>query len=469
MAFATLGMPTFSGKEDEDLFIFIDLYRGYLNAIGIDPADVAGNPTGASRAMGILRSCMKGQAADWFDRNITGKNWKLNNIMVILANGNTAALRALALNAVAANTFRPLSAAANFAGAAGNAALLVGNTVFPNRALVGVDEAWGRAGGQPTTDPPNYIGGAGPAIINAPGFGAGHPYVFPNINPGQALFFLRTQYPTILEEKRRLRFGTLSQDHGPIRDYYDKVKRSGELLNFGNEVITDQFFRGLSPDNIIEIERIGIDKPMGELVDILERVERRKAEMLLGLSKRNTQQEIQRRDILPIQMPPVTQQEPTIMKPVTEGFSQEQLEQLLKSQAENLTRSFQSQIDALQSNLSVPDQNVEAQSQSRPFVRKKIVLADRKRFGLSKPSEIAEKEMQRYELDTDLVDDDWLDNYKMRRQNAMIANKIDNMTRMLKNLNLRDPDDMDTSDLVRGKEIEFDDDEYTLQLVRKKK
>ena len=64
MAVATLGLPVFRSTEDEDLFIFIDLYRGYLNSIGVDPLADGGPPTGWQRAVGILRSCMQGFAAD---------------------------------------------------------------------------------------------------------------------------------------------------------------------------------------------------------------------------------------------------------------------------------------------------------------------------------------------------------------------------------------------------------------------
>src|ERR1700719_3101544 len=113
MAVATLGMPTFSGRDDEDLFVFIDLYRGYLHSIGVDPLDLAGGPpNGSQRALGILRSCMQGEAAEWFDRNLTGKNWKINNVMVVLANGLEPAMKALALNALGAGTLRPGSNAA---------------------------------------------------------------------------------------------------------------------------------------------------------------------------------------------------------------------------------------------------------------------------------------------------------------------------------------------------------------------
>ena len=140
MAFVAIGLPTFSGRDDEDLFTFIDLYRGYLNSVGINPADVAGNPTGESRAISILRSCIQESASEWFDRNITGKNWKLNNINAIVANGLNNPFRRLAFNApVVGNTFRVGSEVQLYATA--NPAHIVGTTVFPDRDLVGVDTA----------------------------------------------------------------------------------------------------------------------------------------------------------------------------------------------------------------------------------------------------------------------------------------------------------------------------------------
>src|ERR1044071_5901665 len=73
MANVTLGMPIFSGDPDEDVELFLDLFRGYLAGLGINPADNVGNPTGHSRAYGLLRGCMRGLAVDWFDRELTGK------------------------------------------------------------------------------------------------------------------------------------------------------------------------------------------------------------------------------------------------------------------------------------------------------------------------------------------------------------------------------------------------------------
>ena len=92
MANVTLGMPIFSGDPDEDVELFLDLFRGYLAGLGINPADNAGNPTGHSRALGLLRGCMREAAADWFDRELIGKNWELYDVFENHGQANWAAL-----------------------------------------------------------------------------------------------------------------------------------------------------------------------------------------------------------------------------------------------------------------------------------------------------------------------------------------------------------------------------------------
>ena len=74
MTNVTLGMPIFSGDPNEDVELFLDLFRGYLAGLEINPTDNTDNPIGHSRAYGLLRGCIKGAAADWFDRELTGKN-----------------------------------------------------------------------------------------------------------------------------------------------------------------------------------------------------------------------------------------------------------------------------------------------------------------------------------------------------------------------------------------------------------
>ena len=67
MALVVADMPRFSMENGNDLDVFILLYIGYLNAIGVDPNADGGPPTGRNRAMGILRSCLQGETARWFD------------------------------------------------------------------------------------------------------------------------------------------------------------------------------------------------------------------------------------------------------------------------------------------------------------------------------------------------------------------------------------------------------------------
>src|SRR5687768_8408926 len=129
MALISLGMPVFNGTEDDDLELFIDLYWGYLASTNVNSLDMVAVPSGASRAMGILRSCMQGAATNWFDRNITGKHWTVTNI---LKNGNAtlAQLQALVVPEGAggpnAGTYVAGSTAATYAGVSGNALRTIG-------------------------------------------------------------------------------------------------------------------------------------------------------------------------------------------------------------------------------------------------------------------------------------------------------------------------------------------------------
>src|SRR2546423_8638113 len=105
---------------------------------------------------------------------------------------------------------------------------------------------------------------------------------------------------------------------------------------------------------MLELDRlVGVDRPIAEVVDALERIERRKAEMHLDLTNRSTQQEIIQKSVTPIQVPPVSAQEPIITKQVApHELSHEQLNRLLKKQAENLTNTFKAQIQALQNKIA---------------------------------------------------------------------------------------------------------------------
>ena len=136
----------------------------------------------------------------------------------------------------------------------------------------GPDQNWEMLGGRPTDRAVSAIGAGG----------ADNPLVI-QLRVDRAIYYFRTNYTTVLRERRQVRFGNLAQDNDSIRDFYRKVVKYGRMLGFQDNVVEDQFLRGLSPDNVLELDRlVRVDKPIAKVVDALERIEKRKAEMHLG-------------------------------------------------------------------------------------------------------------------------------------------------------------------------------------------
>ncbi|GET65741.1 hypothetical protein GLOIN_2v1790588 [Rhizophagus irregularis DAOM 181602=DAOM 197198] len=317
MAAVGIAAPIFHGREDEDLNLFIDNFLGYINTVGIDPLDDAGAPPGRVRAMGVLRSCMRDEAARWFDAELTGKNWELSNIrLVAAANGGAGAtrraFRALAVPEVAnglhVGTYLPGSDADVYSRVAGNAAVTVGDAFFPSRADIvrtnfKVEEQWRRAGGRPTHQPVNGLGNHGGPFNAAV---QNQPIVLQGILLDQAFMHMRTNFPTVVEERLQIRFSNLYQEQGePVRSYYKRVERAGDI---------GEMFYGLQ-------RRQGIEKA--------------KKEELAGYTH------------------PVTPHEGAVIQRSTDVITQERLQELLKAQAEELTKNFQAQFKQLQASKPV--------------------------------------------------------------------------------------------------------------------
>ena len=205
MALVVADMPRFSVEKGHDLDAFIHLYIGYLHAIGVNPNGDGGPPSGRERAISILRSCLEGSVAEWFDENITGKNWKLKNIL-LSGNFTLANLIAFTVNqgagggACPANTFVPGSAAAIFSADPANVAVTVGASMVPPHDMMGHDAEWERAGAEPTSDPVNI------AIA-----GNNQPVVLDGIRAHQAISYMRTHLPSIINEKRQTELHRLVQ------------------------------------------------------------------------------------------------------------------------------------------------------------------------------------------------------------------------------------------------------------------
>ncbi|GET64385.1 hypothetical protein GLOIN_2v1790588 [Rhizophagus irregularis DAOM 181602=DAOM 197198] len=278
MATTAIGLPIFEGKATDDIDTFVRLYMGYLDTINLNPYAAGGPPESWKRAMGILRSCMAGEAAEWFDREITGKNWELSGI-TSAGGANLAAFVALVIPEAAggpnAGTYVNGSEAQIYSRDPVNALVTIRAAFIPTHDLMGGDEAWKRAGARLTDRAAPATADAGVAVNN------NHPIVFPGIKPNQALYWLRTQFPTVLDEKKRIRFNSLYQENEPVDAFYRTVKRAGKLLRLTDDLIIDQFFRGLSADNIFEAERFHNLNP-DDLVKHLRNLKRRRAEMRLG-------------------------------------------------------------------------------------------------------------------------------------------------------------------------------------------
>ena len=70
--------PNFYGYPDEDPEEFIDSFRSYLVAIGIN---VLVGHAHRVRAHGLFETCLKGDAKDWYERSLQRKNWELRNLL----------------------------------------------------------------------------------------------------------------------------------------------------------------------------------------------------------------------------------------------------------------------------------------------------------------------------------------------------------------------------------------------------
>ncbi|CAB4405965.1 unnamed protein product [Rhizophagus irregularis] len=106
-----------------------------------------------------------------------------------------------------AGTYVPGSDVATYAGIAANAAVTVGAAFFPSRADIvrtnfKVEAQWRRAGGRPTNRATNGLGDhRGPFnAVNVPN----QPIVLQGIFLDQAFMHMRTNFPTVVEERLQI-------------------------------------------------------------------------------------------------------------------------------------------------------------------------------------------------------------------------------------------------------------------------
>ncbi|CAG8583342.1 20712_t:CDS:2 [Cetraspora pellucida] len=220
---ATILAPIFSDNYDEDVEIFISRLSAYL-------ADIDVNPVGATRnrAFGIFRGCLSGLALDWFNRKI------LADIQ-----GYTMAQMNIS------NSFRNSSIDHIYANTPANNAVTVENLMISAEAFI---EDWSLAGGCLSERPTN--------AVNA---GNNNPIIFDNIRIGQALYWLKNEYPTVLSKKHNLVFGSLAQEDDPLEIFYLKLRKYGQMLKLNEKQIKED-----------DAERIGTEQLLEELFSTLE-------------------------------------------------------------------------------------------------------------------------------------------------------------------------------------------------------
>jgi hypothetical protein len=444
MAVVVASIPTFSTEEDDNLDAFIDRYIGYLNALGINPNADGGPPTGKQRAMGILRGCLKGSVAQWFDEQIVGKNWKLKYFLSNGGAGNIGVLQPLTVPqggvGLHANSFVIGSPADVYSRDPANNAVTIQASMVPSFDMRGGDQEWERIGAEPTRDP-----------VNATNANNQQPIVLQDVWPHQALSWMRRKLPSILEEKRKIQLSNLLQGSDPVRIYWQKVERAGKLLKLPAEVIEDYFYRGLSPDNLLEGDRLDPELPISKVVDILEKVEKRKSATRLGLSRKDIQTDY--KDVTITKLPSLSKDDPIELRRVApEAIAQEHIDKLLNTQVDIITKKFQEQIQALQDRIT--QQSAQQTQQVQPVRSKDIrrlhgyyedenPFTDNRQFTID---EIMGPESDKKMSQTAMAVARAI--HKARK--VKMDQQVNKLASALGNLNLDDNDDdlMDTSDIV---------------------
>ncbi|CAJ0745870.1 434_t:CDS:2, partial [Entrophospora sp. SA101] len=267
-------LPKFHGRAGEDPEVFLTDFQRWCETANYDPN--AGHNM-RMRIHGIFETCLLDDSKDWYETNVKGKNWELENISDNCgAHVNLHALNGLTNNQIRAINVNQFRGGAlqirNTAPANGNQPaipLVPSHTVW--------HEDWLTSGGRPTDLAPN-----------APNANVGGNVIAPNIFIGQVIDYFRRAYPTVTAEKTKLVFTTLAQGSDPVGRFYANLKRMVKLayptlpaLN-QEAMVRQQFFQGLSPDNKLEVRRIGLEHPISVLLPKLEEIERQKAEMMLG-------------------------------------------------------------------------------------------------------------------------------------------------------------------------------------------
>ena len=86
-----------------------------------------------------------------------------------------------------------------------------------------------------------------------------------------------------LTDIQKFRLGCLEQGNDSVMEYFTKLDKCNKSLGFEKGHLDNQFLRGLTFDNQLEVNRCGLDLPLEELVERLSAIENiRKNEILIA-------------------------------------------------------------------------------------------------------------------------------------------------------------------------------------------
>ncbi|PKK58424.1 hypothetical protein RhiirC2_796324 [Rhizophagus irregularis] len=240
--------PKFHGLAGEDPADYIRDLRQWCEASpNHDPN--AGHQH-RIRIDGLFESGLLDYAKDWYETEIKGRNWELQNISDNTGLANIGAINGLAnnnaLRAINANQFRGGALHIRNTVPADNNA--IANPLVPGHTVW--EEDWSISGGRPTHLAPN-----------APNANAGGNVIARGMFVGQKIHTFLHDFPTVTAEKSKVKFQSLIQGNDPVGRFYANLKRMVKLaypllpaVN-QDELVKQQFFHGLKPDNQIESKK----------------------------------------------------------------------------------------------------------------------------------------------------------------------------------------------------------------------
>ncbi|PKK56726.1 hypothetical protein RhiirC2_799398, partial [Rhizophagus irregularis] len=131
----------------------------------------------------------------------------------------------------------------------------IANPIVPGHTVW--EENWSISDGRPTL-----------LALNALNTNAGGNVITPGMFVRQKIYTFLHDFPTITAKKSKVKFQNLVQGNDPVGRFYSNLKKMVKLafplLSTINqdELIKQQFFQGLKPDNQIEVRRIGLETPI---------------------------------------------------------------------------------------------------------------------------------------------------------------------------------------------------------------